>query len=102
MKAQGNISSGSFGSRGKVVRCAVAVLLAVALTGCSTTTDRSVKTASLIKQVGYAVPGKKPATNKQIAVTQRAVKLVRTTYLGRAPYICTPSGFGRTSNCFLR
>ncbi|HEY9212292.1 MAG TPA: hypothetical protein VIQ29_05475 [Ancylobacter sp.] len=23
-------------------------------------------------------------------------------YLGRAPYICTPSGFGRKSTCFLR
>lgn len=25
-----------------------------------------------------------------------------TAYLGRAPYICSPSGFGRTSHCFLR
>ena len=25
-----------------------------------------------------------------------------TAYLGRAPYICSPSGFGRTSRCFLR
>lgn len=23
-------------------------------------------------------------------------------YLGRAPYICSPSGFGRTASCFLR
>ncbi|OCP38964.1 hypothetical protein [Ensifer sp. LC163] len=23
-------------------------------------------------------------------------------YLGRAPYICSPSGFGHTSRCFLR
>ncbi|WP_018238382.1 hypothetical protein [Ensifer sp. BR816] len=102
MKAQGKISPGSFGSRGKVARCALAVLLAATLAGCSATADRSVKTASPTKQVGYAVPGKKPARNKQIAVTQRAVKLVRTSYLGRAPYICTPSGFGRTSSCFLR
>lgn len=25
-----------------------------------------------------------------------------TAYLGRAPYICSPSGFGHTSRCFLR
>ncbi|AFL49929.1 hypothetical protein ABIE78_004288 [Sinorhizobium fredii] len=102
MQAQGKISSGTYGNRGKVVRCAFAVLVAATLTGCSATTDQSIKTASLNKQVGYAVPGKKPVRNKQVAVTQRAVKLVRTTYLGRAPYICTPSGFGRTSSCFLR
>ena len=23
-------------------------------------------------------------------------------YLGSAPYVCSPSGFGRTSQCFLR
>lgn len=85
-----------------MAHCALAVLLAATLAGCSTTTDQDIKTASLTKQVGYAVPEKKPARNKQIAVTERAVKLVRTTYLGRAPYICTPSGFGRTSSCFLR
>lgn len=26
----------------------------------------------------------------------------RPTYLGSAPYICTPSGFGRKAQCFLR
>jgi len=31
-----------------------------------------------------------------------AVKVASNTYLGRAPYICTPSGFGRTSTCFAR
>nr|WP_051000058.1 hypothetical protein [Sinorhizobium fredii] len=81
---------------------ALAVLLAAALAGCSATTDKNIKTASLTKQVGYALPEKKPARNKRIAVTEQTVKLVRTTYLGRAPYICTPSGFGRTSSCFLR
>jgi hypothetical protein len=102
VKAQRKISSESFGSRGKLARCALAVLVAATLAGCSATTDRSVKTASLSKQVGYAVPTKKTARSKPIAVTQRAIKLVRTSYLGRAPYICTPSGFGRTSSCFLR
>ena len=29
-------------------------------------------------------------------------RVERTAYLGRAPYICTPSGFGSTSRCFLR
>ncbi|AWI60422.1 hypothetical protein [Sinorhizobium fredii] len=102
MNAQGKISRASFGSRGKMACSALAVLLAATLAGCSATTDKSIKTASLTKQVGYALPEKKPARNKQVAATQRAVKLVRTTYLGRAPYVCTPSGFGRTSSCFLR
>jgi hypothetical protein len=48
------------------------------------------------------VPAKKTAGIKPVIATQRAAKAVRTTYLGRAPYICTPSGFGRTSSCFLR
>lgn len=26
----------------------------------------------------------------------------RPVHLGRAPYICTPSGFGRTATCFQR
>ena len=32
---------------------------------------------------------------------QQAVR-AQEAYYGRAPYICTPSGFGRTASCFLR
>ncbi|RFB79847.1 hypothetical protein DYH55_10380 [Methylovirgula sp. 4M-Z18] len=31
-----------------------------------------------------------------------AVKMAGDGYLGHAPYICTPSGFGQTSRCFPR
>lgn len=42
------------------------------------------------------------------SVAQKADKLKKKVaarknpYLGRAPYICTPSGFGKTATCFLR
>ncbi|MDL2398743.1 hypothetical protein [Rhizobium mayense] len=41
---------------------------------------------------------------KKIVKSQNATstKLVKPIYLGAAPYICTPSGFGHTSKCFLR
>ncbi len=55
------------------------------------------------------VPGIAPKAGKLIRVAQDddiveplpARKRV-TSYLGRAPYICSPSGFGHTSRCFLR
>jgi hypothetical protein len=28
--------------------------------------------------------------------------IIKASYLGSAPWICTPSGFGRTSRCFAR
>lgn len=50
----------------------------------------------------------KPTVNRAVPVVNRALKAeppartVKATYLGRAPYICTPSGFGQKSGCFLR
>ena len=56
-----------------------------------------------------STPGAVPKAGKPIKVAQEddmveplpARKRV-TAYLGRAPYICSPSGFGHTSRCFLR
>jgi hypothetical protein len=101
MQERLTISSGVSASYAKKVGCALAVLLAAAAAGCSYTPDQGIVTSSLTNQVGYSTPSKGIAQGKQ-AATQRTVKLVRTTYLGRAPYICTPSGFGSTSRCFLR
>ncbi|MDL2410108.1 hypothetical protein PY650_31730 [Rhizobium calliandrae] len=41
---------------------------------------------------------------KEMAKSQNATstKLVKPIYLGVAAYICTPSGFGQPSKCFLR
>jgi hypothetical protein len=49
-------------------------------------------------------------TEQQAARPEQPVKVEKATfthkrshaYLGRAPYICTPSGFGTTASCFLR
>jgi hypothetical protein len=95
------ISTGPFGGRNNAARCILALSLAAMVSGCSSTSVERIETSSVTRQVGYAAPSKTLAPNKQ-AATQRAVKLVRESYLGRAPYICTPSGFGKTSRCFLR
>lgn len=48
-----------------------------------------------------APKGGKVAQDDEIVEPLPARKRV-TAYLGRAPYICSPSGFGHTSRCFLR
>lgn len=55
--------------------------------------DKPVQWASAEKIQLALVPVKK--------VDGNTVKSKRV-YLGHAPYICGPSGFGRTSACFLR
>ncbi|MGY5811246.1 hypothetical protein ACXHXG_26525 [Rhizobium sp. LEGMi198b] len=46
----------------------------------------------------------KPADSKKKTIKSKNVsaKTAKPIYLGGAPYICTPSGFGHTSRCFLR
>ena len=43
-------------------------------------------------------------TTKRVAKNKTSLseKVAKVAYLGRAPYICTPSGFGRMSKCFAR
>ncbi|MBB4188586.1 hypothetical protein [Sinorhizobium terangae] len=101
MKAQTRNSVGLIDGRSKIVRSVFALLLATAVSGCSATPDQSIRTSSLTRQVGYPALSNKPVASKQIVV-QQAAKLERAAFLGRAPYICTPSGFGSTSRCFLR
>ncbi|MFB9950108.1 hypothetical protein ACFFP0_14700 [Rhizobium puerariae] len=55
-----------------------------------------------VKQAAYSVPTSAPVERGQEVVAQSEGKIIQTNYLGRAPYICTPSGFGSTSRCFLR
>ena len=100
MKVKTKALFGLFEARKTVARSTLAVMLAAAAWGCSSTVSQET-TASITREVGYPSPERKPALGKQ-AVTQKAPKLVRSAYLGRAPYICTPSGFGSTSRCFLR
>jgi len=47
----------------------------------------------------------KPADIKRKIIKSKSAtsaKFLKPIYLGGAPYICTPSGFGHTSRCFLR
>jgi hypothetical protein len=58
---------------------------------------------SLSGERGYQNVTKPFDTKKKIIKSKSAsAKFVRPIYLGGAPYICTPSGFGHTSKCFLR
>lgn len=100
MKVKSIALSGLFNAHLAIVRSTLAVMVAAATWGCSSTVSQET-TSSITREVGYPMPEKRPAPAKQ-AVTQKPAKLVRSAYLGRAPYICTPSGFGSTSRCFLR
>ncbi|WP_173934818.1 hypothetical protein [Chelativorans sp. Marseille-P2723] len=96
----------------KAGRCAFYALTlcagAALIQGCAAMPDTTITTAALNVEAGYA--NTQPA-GKAAAVAAKAVKVAKvakasnvsaTAYLGKAPYICTPSGFGRTSSCFLR
>lgn len=58
------------------------------------------------KVYGYSVPVKLSEQTGTEAASPPAPRKVskpeKTAYLGSAPYICSPSGFGRKSSCFLR
>ncbi|MDX0566328.1 hypothetical protein BMJ34_35135 [Sinorhizobium medicae] len=100
MKVKSTARSGLFYTHRTIVRSTLAVMVAAASCGCSSTVSQET-TSSITREAGYSIPDRKPAPRKQ-AVANKANKLVRSAYLGRAPYICTPSGFGSTSRCFLR
>ncbi|WP_163272942.1 hypothetical protein [Chelativorans alearense] len=59
-----------------------------------------------VRAYAYPASVEKPIAKKAVKAkapnTQITVKLASSQYLGNAPYICTPSGFGRTSTCFTR
>ena len=74
------------------------------ISGCVSAPDRatvsSVSTETHYPNISVR-KGKAPAFEKTTKETL-PVKMANYSFLGRAPYICTPSGFGRTSSCFLR
>jgi len=92
---------GGFGKPAFLIGIAAALNL---LAGCTAMPDRSVTTSSVPTRLGYpsaALAQTRPAQSRN-TVNKASRKLVSSGYLGRAPYICTPSGFGKTSRCFLR
>lgn len=51
---------------------------------------------------GYSTPVKLLQTEPDRPRPDQAIKPRRSASLGSSPYICSPSGFGRKSTCFLR
>jgi hypothetical protein len=76
--------------------------VAVLTSGCVMMPDTMASVSSVSTVSGYP----EISINKRKAAPDKASNLlpkpVSHSYLGRAPYICTPSGFGRTSGCFVR
>jgi hypothetical protein len=79
-------------------------LIAVLPSGCTVLPSSTATTPSGSNQVGYPriAIDEKTTTSGKKSKSVLPTKLMSNNYLGRAPYICTPSGFGRTSGCFLR
>ena len=100
----------------------IAAVLAgsLAMSGCNTGYNTAQTTATSVTKVGYGVPTQtaiitkaddiktprrqtttRPAVSKTVTAPKPA-KVASENYLGRAPYICTPSGFGSKTRCFNR
>ncbi|WP_133304814.1 hypothetical protein [Mesorhizobium sp. DCY119] len=78
--------------------------IAAVTAGCTSSPDMSATTSSVSNVSGYPelLIDKKPVVQEKASKSVLPVRLTSGVYAGRAPYICTPSGFGRTSSCFLR
>jgi hypothetical protein len=84
-----------------------AAFFLIPMAGCSKLGFDEATTLSSRSLRTYAYPAsvEKPVVKKTVkakATSTPTVKLASGQYLGSAPYICTPSGFGRTSTCFTR
>jgi hypothetical protein len=75
--------------------------VAVLASGCARVPDKTNIAGSLSTQSGYPNLRQKKSIGRT-SERMLPAKLASSNYLGRAQYICTPSGFGRTSGCFLR
>ena len=53
-------------------------------------------------KLGYSSSAKTYVITRKTIETRNVVTVAKSAYLGQAPFICTPSGFGRTSTCFAR
>ena len=79
--------------RSNMVRVIVATALAAALSSCAATQTKVVTLDPRSTAFGYPNPAKPQIQTKKTASNSKVIsKTVATaTYLGRAPYICTPS-----------
>jgi hypothetical protein len=85
------------------VAAVFASLGAVLTSGCASLPHKAIVAGSVSTESGYPnVPIKRDIAPAIRSERVLPVKPASISYLGRAEYICTPSGFGRTSGCFLR
>jgi hypothetical protein len=91
---------------GTGIRNAVFASAAIAAltSGCATVPVSTATVPSASTKSGYPVGSidKRSTTDDRRSKKTMHARFVSDGYLGRAPYICSPSGFGRTSSCFLR
>jgi len=89
---------------GRAKILAISAVLSVVATGCTPLTDSSVVTSSVSAKMEAPATISVPTQVAKVEepASRSTVRVASSSYLGRAPYICTPSGFGQTSRCFLR
>ncbi|WP_133123836.1 hypothetical protein [Phyllobacterium zundukense] len=86
-----------------LARGVLTATLVVAVSSCAAMPTKMAQGQARSTEFGYSSPLKETTTRKAIKnVRVISETVVKARYLGRAPYICTPSGFGRTSSCFAR
>ncbi|MCX8279133.1 hypothetical protein OSJ77_02915 [Phyllobacterium sp. 0TCS1.6C] len=77
-------------------RILMAATLAIGLAG-------AVQAQASSPEAAYSRTVKAKKTGKPTAMKKLGRPVAtKASYLGRAPWICTPSGFGQTSRCFPR
>ncbi len=85
---------------------AAAGALSVILTGgCTAATDTAETPALPLVVAAYPLPRPQPvafATGRPAEPRPATAPFRQVRYLGQAPWICTPSGFGHKSGCFRR
>ncbi|AZN98271.1 hypothetical protein EJ066_14420 [Mesorhizobium sp. M9A.F.Ca.ET.002.03.1.2] len=88
-----------------MTRYSIILAITIFSSGCVAVTDRSTEVSSISMESDEpdkSVKKGKPTAPLKITKSRLATRVASYGFLGRAPYICTPSGFGRTSGCFLR
>ena len=92
--------------RSNLVMVIVTAVLAPTLSSCTATHMEVAAMNTKSTGFGYPNPAKPKDPTKKTAVgidrTVTSSTVATATYLGSAPYICTPSGFGRKPSCFAR
>jgi hypothetical protein len=76
-----------------ILAIAGAAFLLVPMAGC---TQLDAGKATVLSRSAVTKPADTKPAEKPV------IKLASNEYVGNAPYVCSPSGFGRTSTCFAR